>query len=181
MDADLAFNPQVTENRLTRGGPLTLGRAGGQFDWYFETDGRKRLVDPFSLGSYAIPGTRSFSTSVSPAVEWKPVPNFSVQLGPEVDRNVDDVQYVASVAAPGEVPADFGGVRYVFGRLDQTTFSANIRLNVSFTPNLSLQTYLQPLVSAGRYTDFKELARPRSYDFVQYGGRRPTSYAATSW
>ena len=176
VESDVAFNPQVIRNRLTRGGPLTLGKAGGQFDWYFETDGRKRLVYSFSLGSYAIPGTRAFSTSVSPAVEWKPVPNFSIQLGPEVDRNVDDAQYVTTVAAPGEVPADFGGLRYVFGRLDQTTILANLRLNVSFTPNLSLQTYLQPLISAGRFTDFKELARSRSYDFVHYGQTPGTSY-----
>ena len=177
MESDVAFNPQVIRNRLTRGGPLTLGRPGGQFDWYFETDARKRLVYSFSLGSYEIPATRSFSSSISPAVEWKPVPNFSVQLGPEVDRNVDDAQYVTAVAAPGEVPADFGGLRYVFGRLDQTTILANLRLNVSFTPNLSLQTYLQPLISAGRYTDFKELARSRSYDFVHYGQAPGSSYA----
>jgi hypothetical protein len=66
------------------------------------------------------------------------------------------------------VPANFGGLHYVFARLDQTTVLANIRLNVSLTPNLSLQTYLQPLISAGRYTDFKELARARSYDFIHY-------------
>jgi hypothetical protein len=170
MESDVAFNPQRIQNRLTRGGPLALGKPGGQFDWYFATDGRKRLVYSFNFNSYAIPGTRSFSTSVSPAVEWKPAPNFSIQFGPEVDRNVEDAQFVTSVEAPaGEVPADFGGLRYVFGRLDQTTVLANLRLNISFTPNLSLQTYLQPLISAGRYTDFKELARSRSHDFVHYG------------
>ena len=71
-------------------------------------------------------------------------------------------------ATGGEVPDDFGGFHYVFARLDQTTVAATIRLNVSLTPNLSLQTYLQPLISAGRYTDFKELARSRSYDFIHY-------------
>jgi hypothetical protein len=67
------------------------------------------------------------------------------------------------------VPADFGGDRYVFARMDQTTVAADIRLNVSFTPRLSLQTYLQPLVSAARFSDFKELARAGAYDFVHYG------------
>ena len=43
----------------------------------------------------------------------------------------------------------------MFANLEQTTVSAQIRLNWSFTPNLSLQTFVQPLVSAGRYTDFK--------------------------
>jgi hypothetical protein len=34
---------------------------------------------------------------------------------------------------------------------------------------LSLQTFLQPLVSTGDYHDFKEVARPNSYDFLVYG------------
>ena len=33
---------------------------------------------------------------------------------------------------------------------------------------MSLQTFLQPLISAGEYTDFKSLARPRSYEFDPY-------------
>ena len=57
------------------------------------------------------------------------------------------------------------GKRYLFGRLNQTTVSANIRLNWAFTPTMSVLTFVQPLVSSGEYTDFKSLARPRSYEF----------------
>ena len=31
------------------------------------------------------------------------------------------------------------------------------RVNYTMTPNLSLQVYAQPFVSAGRYTNYKEL------------------------
>ena len=41
-------------------------------------------------------------------------------------------------------------------------------MNWAFTPRLSLELYAQPLVSAGKYADFKELARPKSYDFTHY-------------
>ncbi|MDZ7262382.1 MAG: DUF5916 domain-containing protein, partial [candidate division KSB1 bacterium] len=61
------------------------------------------------------------------------------------------------------------GKRYVFAELDHTTLSASIRLNWTFTPQLSFQLYAQPLISAGDYHDFKELARPRSYDFNKFG------------
>jgi hypothetical protein len=40
---------------------------------------------------------------------------------------------------------------------------------VSFTPNLSLETYLQPLISTGAFSDYKELARASSYEFIHYG------------
>ena len=60
------------------------------------------------------------------------------------------------------------GSRYVFGEMKQTEISANIRLNWTFTPRLSLQLYLQPLLSHGDYFQFKELARPKSFDFNEY-------------
>ena len=53
--------------------------------------------------------------------------------------------------------------------MDQTTISANIRLDWTFTPRLSLQLFVQPLISAGDFLDFKELARPGTYDFPVYG------------
>jgi hypothetical protein len=176
IDADVAYNPRTVNDRLTRGGPLALREPGAQLEWSLQTDGRQRLVYSVSFSGYRIPSTRSFSTTIAPAVEWKPVSNFSLQLGPEVDRNVDDAQYVAAVADPaGVVPDDFGGQHYVFARLDQTTVAANIRLNISFTPNLSLQTFLQPLVASGRYTDYKELARSRSYDFLHHAAYDPAT------
>ena len=60
------------------------------------------------------------------------------------------------------------GKRYVFGEMKQTEISANIRLNWTFTPRLSLQLYLQPLISHGDYEHFKELDRPKSYAFDVY-------------
>ncbi len=43
------------------------------------------------------------------------------------------------------------------------------RLNLILTPRVSLQIYLQPLLSVGHYSGFKEAARPRTYDFLRYG------------
>ena len=56
---------------------------------------------------------------------------------------------------------------YTFAHLDQTTTSVTARLNYTFTPNVSLQTYLQPFVSKGTYSNVRQLsATPRadSYD-----------------
>jgi hypothetical protein len=52
--------------------------------------------------------------------------------------------------------------------MKQHTFGAGIRLNWTFTPKLSLEIYLQPLISSGDYKNYKELAKPRTYDFNQY-------------
>ncbi len=174
LDVDAAYNPRYVDNLLTRGGPLALTNPGQQYDGTLTTDSHKRVYYSVAFNSYWIPATRSFTTALAPTVTWTPKPNWSVQVGPEVDRNVDDAHYVATVAGPG-TPADFGGNHYVFARLDETTVSANIRFNVSLTPNLSVQTYVQPLVSSGRYSDYKELARSRSYDFLHHSTYDPVA------
>jgi len=76
-----------------------------------------------------------------------------------------------------EVWQELSGVkRYVFGRIDQTTVSINTRFNYTLTPNLSLQVDAEPFVSAGDYSNFKELVDGRA---ATYGDRyRPYAYAS---
>ena len=63
----------------------------------------------------------------------------------------------------------------MFGRIDQKTMSINTRFNYTMTPNLSLQVYAEPFVSAGEYTNFKELSDGRA---ANYQDRyRPLDYA----
>jgi hypothetical protein len=63
----------------------------------------------------------------------------------------------------------------VFGRIDQTTFSMNFRFNYTLTPNLSLEVYAEPFVSAGDYMNFKELVDGRDPNYeTRY---RPYAYA----
>jgi hypothetical protein len=65
--------------------------------------------------------------------------------------------------------------RYVFARIDQKTVGIQTRLNYTVTPNLSIQLYAEPFVSAGGYSNFKELVDGRS---KSYEGRyKPTVYA----
>ena len=42
-------------------------------------------------------------------------------------------------------------------------------MNWTFTPRLTLETVLQPFVSAVRFRDYKEFAAPRRLDFLVYG------------
>jgi hypothetical protein len=57
----------------------------------------------------------------------------------------------------------------VFGRLDQKTFAMDTRLNMTFTPNLTLQLFAQPFIASGSYTSFKEFAEARSRKMNYFG------------
>ena len=97
----------------------------------------------------------------------RPATNVHITLAPRYAVNRVPAQYLAAVADVNA--AATYGTRYVFAQLDQRTLSMDMRVEWTFTPTLSLQTYIQPFVSAGAYTQFKEFVRPRTFDFAVYG------------
>ena len=162
----VAYNPSTLSDRRTRGGPLMVNQPGVEWDFQLESDPNKRWV--YSAGLHGNHYRRDWEQSWSAwaALEWKPGARLSLRVEPRIERTGTSAQYVDTFDDPAAT-STFGH-RYVFADLDQTTVSASVRLNWIFTPRLSLEVYAQPLLSSGRYTGFKELARPRSYDFTAY-------------
>ena len=168
LSAYATWDDRVLNNRRTRGGPLTVNPRAWSYGLDYLGNSQRPLYPYASLG-----GTRSVSGSWSvyayPGVEWKPSAAFSMKVTPGWERIHEDAQYVTSQGDPGSLTY---GRRYLFATLDQRTASMSFRINWTFTPRLSLQTYLQPFVSAAAYRGYKALARPESYEFV------PATYAA---
>ncbi len=98
---------------------------------------------------------------------WKLGDRWEIQLGPSLDRARIAAQYVTT--HDDATAAATYGHRYLFADVDQTTVSLETRLNVTFTPDLSLQVYARPFISAGDYGLPKELRAPRTFDFLTYG------------
>jgi len=162
----LAYNPETINNRRTRGGPLTINPPGWEANIFMNSDDRKPWV--FGLGTFGYKSeSGSWNRGVELEVEWKPAANVSVSVGPELEYDHTDAQWIDAFDDP--LATKTYGKRYVFAELDHRTLSASIRLNWTFTPKLSFQLYAQPLISSGDYYNFKELARPKSYEFSIYG------------
>jgi hypothetical protein len=60
-------------------------------------------------------------------------------------------QYVTQVS--DALAEDTYGVRYVFATLDQRTLSMETRVHWTFTPQLSLQLFAQPLLASADFVD----------------------------
>ncbi len=160
------YNPKTFNNRATRGGPLMINLPGYQVNLNVRSDSRKNWVLRMNYFLYTqTDGSKSWSFGTG--IELRPVSNVFISLSPRYNKNDNRAQYIGTYTDP--FATNTFGKRYVFGELDQTTFSARIRLNWTFTPYLSLQLFIQPLISTGKYTNYKELARPRSFDFNVYG------------
>jgi hypothetical protein len=163
LDYYTTVGAEAYDNRRTRGGPLMLNPARLTYGMNYLSDTQRQLY-VFSVFDAATSRSGSWSFDVYPGFEWKPTAAFSLKVVPGYERVREDAQFVTSFDDPAAA-ATFGR-RYVFATLDQQTASASFWVNWTFTPSLSLQTYIQPFVSAATYRDFKSLARARSYDFT---------------
>ena len=77
------------------------------------------------------------------------------------------MQFVGSYADPAAT--NFFGTRYVFAHLAQNTISMNTRLNVTFTPTMTLELFVQPLIVSGAFSRYNVFAAPRSVRRLAYG------------
>jgi hypothetical protein len=144
-----------------RGGPLlTEDGAWVAFgNFYSPMQNVLRLNGSYSFYRSDSPG--AWSVSWSPTVSWQPSSSATVSLGPSVSRERIDNFYVAQ-AGIGATP------RYVVGAINHTTTALTTRLDLAFSPTLSLQLYAQPFLAAATYDDFKEVVAPRA---AKYGDR----------
>jgi hypothetical protein len=153
------------DDRATRGGPGVY-TAGYREGWtWLNSDNRRALsLNNFIGGGRNQDGASWFE--LSPGVTYRPVPSITFNPAIRYARNIFDAQWVDQITDASN--------HYVFAHLDQTTVAVTLRFNYTVSPNLSLQLYAQPFVSAGGYDGFRELANGRSLD---YGGRyRPYAY-----
>lgn len=114
------------------------------------------------------------ATSLSAGITTRPGPQWEASVTPRYTRSVNARQYVATLG--GGSAATFGR-RYVFGFVQQSTIATQFRLNYAFSPNLTVQGYAEPFAASGRFYDFGELARARSFALRTYGVTGGTTIA----
>jgi hypothetical protein len=118
----------------------------------------KRTVSPQLAAIYTLADEgRSLLWRVRPYVIVHPSARLGVELGTRYQYNRDNTQWVANV---GDVGADT--THYLFGRLHQDLLSFTGRMDLTIRPTLSLQLYAEPFVTAGHFTNVRELAAPRA-------------------
>ena len=160
------------DDRLTRGGPLAGNLTSTSISGYFSSDSRKS----YTLNAFNSIGrddAGGWSLSTSPSIGIKTAPNWSLSVGPSFRRSHTAAQYAGSVVDSTADPA-FGGRRYIFAELDQTTIGIGARLNYTFRPGLTLEGYAQPYLASGDYGELRQLRAPRTFEFDPYTPAEPT-------
>ena len=159
-------HPVVYDDRATRGGPVVRGHGFNDVGYNLSSDNRARVVVGLN-GEWGrgIRETSNFSF-VRPGITVKFGSNASVDFTPSYSQSRGP-QYVSTIGDP--TATSFFGSRYVFSQIDQRSLSLDTRLNVTFTPQLTLELYAQPFFASGRFYDYEEYVAPRAIGKLVYG------------
>jgi hypothetical protein len=160
------YRPERDDDRLTRGGPVVRRPA----DWFSQasvnTDSRRAVVASGNVG-----GGRSAAgiggLSAYAGLRFKPAANVDLSLGPSYNVNGSHAQFVRSWE--DETATHFHGRRVVFAEMQYRSLSMNTRAAVTFTPNLTLELFAQPLLVSASYDRFREFEAPRTTALRPYG------------
>jgi hypothetical protein len=167
----LIWKPELADDRLLRGGPVVRKPGTSYWSMSVNTDSRHKVVGNFGA-SYSTNTRGGWGSNLYGGADVRPSSNILVSFSPSWSDSHSLLQYVRSVNDP--TAAAFYGRRYVMSDLHQRSLGLDTRLNVTFSPTMTLQLYAQPFIASGEYFEFKEFNAPRQNQWSVYGTDRGT-------
>lgn len=167
INGSVGINPRHNyDDVLTRGGPL--GYRAPSINWFLGINSDSRKALSVFLGSfYFTSALGSWESGVFSELELRPSSNINIEIEPEIFRSESVQQYLMAQNDP--LATATYGTQYVVAEIHQRSMDLTTRLNLTFSPSLSLQLYAQPFIATGDYTRFKELAEPGTANYIVYG------------
>jgi hypothetical protein len=157
INFDLNRTQEHLSTSQLRGGPAVLMPGNWRIGGSLRTDSRKNFY--FNLrASYSLSDNNARSYSLSAGLNFRPSDRIDISFSPRLSDGFRRLQYLSNESSDDRA-------HYTLGQIDQTTVSLTLKLNYTLTPNLSIQLYTQPYVSAGKYSEFKEVIQPRAENY----------------
>jgi hypothetical protein len=155
-DVSVQYDFRTQDMRLTRGGPSMAKPRSWRTEYEVESNNTDQTRGGVNV-VYGRAEDGGLTFQVRPEFITRPSPRWELTLRPTYNRSVDTHQYVSTIPAAASAAS-----RYLFGHIDRSTWSAEVRLNYTFKPDMTLEFYGAPFVASGRYARIGELAAPRS-------------------
>jgi hypothetical protein len=155
----------MNDSEVRRNGPLMKNQPSLFFEGSIHTDSRKSVAFRLSPHIWRTDDGKSHGHGIGIEFETRPISNFEFRIEPSYNYHFAYSQWIDRFE---EIVDNQTVYHYVFGELDNKTVNISMRGNVSFTPKLTLEIFLQPFVTIGDYSNIKELAKPESYEFKPY-------------
>jgi hypothetical protein len=165
------WKPELSDDRLLRGGPVVRKPGTGIMNFNVNTDSRKKIIGNFGM-NYSTNTRGGWGSGFFAGADFRPSGNMLISFNPSWNNSRSLLQYVKVVNDPTNTA--FYGKRYVLSALKQKSLGLDTRVNWTFSPTMTLQLYAQPFISSGEYSEFKEFNAPRQNQWSIYGKDRGT-------
>jgi hypothetical protein len=151
---------QVFDDLDTRGGPPIV-RPPNTYNYLnVGSDSRRSWRVEFG-GDRGITPVGSHNASVFTNLSLQPLRQLQLSMSARYERGVDNAQWIENLDIDGDRHVD-----NVYGTLRRNVLDLTLRGTYAFSPDFTIQAYLQPFVAAGAYDNIRLLARPGSYEFL---------------
>jgi hypothetical protein len=165
LSSNFTYAQGAFSDRLTRGGPI-MGTAAGT-EWEIELENQSGARNGWGVDLFGYRDENgTWGRTLELALSLRPNDRLEMSFDPSWSRDTDTRQYVTTEG--NGRPATFGA-RYIFAHVDLNEISGQFRLNYTFTPDLTLETYVEPFAASGRFHSFGELLAPRQRELLEYG------------
>jgi len=165
LNSDVTYAQRSLSDRLTRGGPIMGTPAGTR--WGVELPNRAGARNGWGVDmSGGRDENGGWEQNLEMSFSLRPGDRWEMSFDPLWSRGTDTRQFVTTEA---NGRAETFGTRYIFAHVDLSEISGQFRLNYTFTPNLTLETYVEPFAASGRFHGFGELLAPRRRELLVYG------------
>jgi hypothetical protein len=132
-------------------------RYEGGWNWWISvnTDYRKKLQfyanSSFYWGDVQSQTYKNYNAGFT----YKPTNALSFSVSPFYSYGNTQTQHVTNEDVGDET-------RYIMASMLSESFGASVRVNLSLSPEISIQYYGQPFIFSGKYTEFKNITVPRA-------------------
>jgi hypothetical protein len=158
INGNLTRVNENTSTSMLRGGPSFSVPGSAEMNLNISTDQSKKVC--LNIGNYHGMGDVKYYLCHAYWIgaNIRPMNALSISFEPEYTTLNKELQYVETVDNNNDP-------RYLFAELDQKTVSFTFRINFTLNPELSLEYYGQPFVSAGKYANFKRITNTDADNF----------------
>lgn len=155
-DVSAAYNFRTQDMRLTRGGPSMERPRAWETEFEVESSNTTQNRGGVNI-VYGGTEDGGLTFQVRPEIILQPSPRWQLTVRPTYNRSIETQQYVETIPA-----TEMTGPRYLFGEIDRSTWSAELRVTYTFKPDLTLDFYGEPFAASGYYDRVGELAAART-------------------
>jgi hypothetical protein len=152
------YNSANNSDSHLRGGPVYILPQRVNLWAGIETNDRKKLRFEWDISRQLSEFNYRTSTWTSLEITYQAIDRLKMSLETTYGISQNRLQYLSEEDVKNNN-------EYFLAEINQETLMMELRLNYSFTPDLSLQYYGQPFISSGKYSNYKRVSNSTSSSY----------------